>query len=216
MKKSFCTFLISLFLFTQGYSQIEFSGGVETSILDGTGKQLPFWMQHNQRGRIDAQTNFMSLLGGTAIHRWGEASVLEGGVNLLYQDAKDQLELDQIYLEYRNSWLRFIVGAKQEEQHYMGLSATNENLLNSINARPAPGLRWNTVRPLFILPKYGIGFEAGWEDYFLEEDRFVRNARLHHKYLRLVFRPSNDFELKAGMQHYVQWAGISQSLGHQP
>lgn len=216
MKKSVFTTLLGLLLATQSFSQIDFSAGLETRLLEGSGRELPFWMKNNQRGRIDAQTNFMGLLQGRAIHRWGTASSLEVGAGLLYQDAQDQLEWDQLYLQYRNAYLQLIVGVKQDQERYMGLSATNHNILRSLNARPAPGVRWQTARPLFILPQYGLGFEAGWEDYFMEEDRFVRKARLHHKFLRLVFHPHPDFELKAGLQHYVMWAGISQSLGHQP
>lgn len=216
MKKSFLTVLASLFAIWGAVAQVEFHTGLETRVLDGSGRDLPFWMQHNQRGRIHAETNFMSLVAGKAIHRWGRASELEIGAGILFEDAQEQLQVDELYIAYRNSWLEVIAGRKQEAERFRGLSSTNENILQSLNARPMPGLQWHTARPLWVLPKYGLGFEAGWEDYFLEENRFVRNARLHHKYLRMVFEPHPDFQLKAGIQHYVMWAGISQRLGHQP
>lgn len=209
-------FIVLLFIPAAVTAQVELSGGLETRVLGGSGGKLPFWLQHNQRGRIHSETNVMGLMGGKAIHRWGTSSVLEAGAGLLLANQDSQVQVDELYIGYRNSWLEVVAGRKQEEARFMGLSSGNENILRSLNARRMPGLQWRTARPLWVIPSWGAGFEAGWADYFLEKDRFVRKARLHHKYFRLVFEPHPDFQLKAGIQHYVMWAGISQSLGHQP
>lgn len=216
MKKTLFAVFVVLLFFSEVVGQVELSGGLETRVLGGHGGELPFWLQHNQRGRIDKETNFMGLIGGKAIHRWGKSSILEAGGGFLLANEYPDIQVDELYIGYRNSWLEVVAGKKQEEDRFLGLSSTNDNILRSLNARPMPGLSWRTARPLWVIPKWGIGFEAGWADYFLEADRFVKNARLHHKFIRFVFEPHPDFQLKGGIQHYVMWAGISRSLGHQP
>ncbi len=42
------------------------------------------------------------------------------------------------------------------------------------------------------------------------------DARLHHKGFKFVYRPNPDFEMKAGIRHFAQWAGDSPESGQQP
>jgi len=96
------------------------------------------------------------------------------------------------------------------------LSATNENIVWSLNARPLPGLQLRTREPIMIFPDAGIGFEAALSEYLLEEDRHVSYARVHHKSLHLVYRPNEDWYIRAGIQHFAQWGGDSERFGQQP
>lgn len=182
----------------------------------GTEGELPFWMHSKQRGRVEEGTNFSGLLRGKAGHQLNAASWLEAGGGLLFEEERDRLQLDELYIGIRNSWLQVVLGRKQQEELYNELSAGNRSILWSLNARPLPGLQWSTVQPIFFWPQAGLGFEAGWADYLMEEERYVSNARLHHKRVHLVYRPGKNFQIKAGLQHFVQWAGNSASHGVQP
>ena len=207
----FC-FLTSL----TSYSQIDFLAEVSLQSQAATDGVLPFWMYHNQRGRLSENTNFSSWISGRGIYQLTENASLEAGTGLLYQEEVDKLQLDELYLGFRNIWMEEVVVRKQKEELYNGLSSSNENILWSLNARPLPGIQLSTIRPIFFWPKAGLGFEASWEEYQMEEERHVRNARLHHKSFHLVLQPVPTFKIKAGLQHFVQWAGTSGDRGKQP
>ena len=151
----FC-FLTSL----TSYSQIDFLAEVSLQSQAATDGVLPFWMYHNQRGRLSENTNFPSWISGRGIYQLTENASLEAGTGLLYQEEVDKLQLDELYLGFRNTWMEAVVGRKQKEELYNGLSSSNENILWSLNARPLPGIQLSTIRPIFFWPKAGLGFEA--------------------------------------------------------
>ncbi|EHQ02357.1 capsule assembly Wzi family protein [Gillisia limnaea] len=206
-----------LFLSFNSYSQLEFSGEVNLQGMYSTGEDMPFWMYKNSRGRISKNTNAGGWITGRAIYELGATSTLEAGLGILYQDGiADEVFLDESYLQFRNNWLEVIAGRKQQEELYNGLSSTNENILWSLNARPIPGLQIRTSKPVFLSERSVLGFEGSWNEYFLEADRHVSAAKLHHKRLVLVLQPNERWTFKAGGQHFVQWGGTSQTRGDQP
>ncbi len=215
MQKIF--FILFSFLSFSGYSQLEFSGEVNLQGMYTTGENLPFWMYKNQRGRISENTNATGWITGKASYDLGATSTLEAGLGILYQDGiSDRVFLDESYLQFRNSWLEVIAGRKQKPELYNGLSATNENIVWSLNARPLPGVQFRTREPIMLFPDAGIGFEASLSEYLLEKDRFVSYARIHHKSLHLVFKPDEDWLIRGGIQHFAQWGGNSERDGQQP
>ncbi|MCZ2845020.1 MAG: hypothetical protein O2U61_00750 [Candidatus Bathyarchaeota archaeon] len=179
-------------------------------------EELPFWMYHNQRGRIEKETNLLSRLSGQAIYDIGQKGILEAGAGFLARDAhSDRAFIDELYLNYTKGWFELIFGRKQRSEVYNGLSASNESILRSLNARPLPGIQLGTTRPVFILRNFG--FEASWEEYLMDDERFVDNARLHHKSFHLVYSAADrNFKIKAGIQHFAQWGGTSRIHGKQP
>src|SRR5690606_9800749 len=68
------------------------------------------------------------------------------------------------------------------------------------------GIQLGTSRPVFI-PNTGIGFEASWNEYLLGKDRHYEDAGLHHKSLHILYRTTNGFQVKAGMQHFAHHGG---------
>lgn len=196
---------------------ISFSAEVNLIGAASTGEQLPFWMYHNRRGRISEETNISGWITGRAFYKLSENGFLEAGGGLLYQDDfSDEVFIDELYLHFQNSWLQATFGRKQEPELYNGLSASNQNILWSLNARPMPGLQVGTLKPIFFSGNHGIGFEASWEEYLMGKDRIVDNARLHHKSFHLVFRTEKELQFKVGLQHFVQWGGTSPEEGKQP
>lgn len=210
-------FVLFSFLSFSGYSQLEFSGEVNLQGMYSTGEDLPFWMYMNQRGRISENTHAAGWITGRAIYDLGDTSTLEIGAGILYQDGiSDRVFLDESYLQFGNTWLEVIGGRKQKPELYRGLSATNENIVWSLNARPLPGLQFRTREPIILFPDAGLGFEASLSEYLLEQDRHVRYARVHHKSLHLVYRPNEDWMIRGGIQHFAQWGGNSETRGPQP
>jgi hypothetical protein len=228
--KHFSFFLLLLFSNTRVFSQSTISENPESAFPPGlyysaeanlrglasTGDKLPFWMYHNQRGRISEDTNLAAWFSGKATYIFNNNSVLEIGAGFLYSEGtgKDFIP-DELYASYATSFFQLTAGRKQQEEWYDGLSSSNRSLLWSLNARPLPGIQLETLRPVFLLKNFGI--EASWAEYLMEEERFSSNARVHHKSFHLVYSTADrSFKIKAGLQHFAQWGGTSSEFGEQP
>ncbi|HEY9184010.1 MAG TPA: capsule assembly Wzi family protein [Salegentibacter sp.] len=211
--------LVFLFIFTaESISQdLEYSAEINASGLIYTQDESPFWLHSNQRGRIDELTNFSGWISANATYGLGTRAFMEIGLGGLYQDGyTDKFQLDESYLSFQNSWLEITAGRKQKNELYRGISASNENILWSLNARPLPGIQIKTKKPVFISGSKGIGFTAALEEYLMDDARYVEDTRLHHKRFSLVYRHSERFEFSAGLQHFVQWGGVHPEFGQLP
>jgi hypothetical protein len=199
-------FVLFSFLSFSAYSQLEFSGELNLQGMYSTGENLPFWMYMNQRGRISENTNAAGWITGRAVYDLSYTSTLEVGAGILYQDGiSGRVFLDESYVQFRNTWLEVIAGRKQRPELYNGLSASNENIIYSLNTRPFPGIQLRTVSPIKISSKFSL--ELQWEEYLLEKGRYIKNARLHHKSFRIQYKPNENWAIKYGLQHFVQWGG---------
>lgn len=217
MKWSF-TAACLLYFSTLTYGQVlEFSGKVLGTGLFYNGEHSPFWMHTNTRGRIDEETEFSGLVSVQVRNRINEDTFLEFGTGMLYHDGfSSRLQIDESYLRFQSHWWELILGRKQRREAYAGLSATNENILWSLNARPLPGFGFHTLRPVFFNGSSGLGIEGSWEEFFMDDQRYVLKTRLHHKMFNLVYRPSEALQLLAGLHHFVQWGGHHPEHGELP
>ena len=188
----------------------DYSAEVNLRGMAGTGDQLPFWMWHNRRGRVSENSNFSGWITGKAITYLSLNSFIEVGAGLLYQDGtNEEVVPDELYAHFENNWLQVTVGRKQRQAKYYGISASNENILWSVNARPLPGIQLSTTKPVFLSGSKGLGFEASWHEFLLGKDRHMEDARLHHKSFHLLYRTKNDFQVKVGFLHFAHWRGTN-------
>lgn len=210
-------FLIIFFFSISALPQMKFSGEATTEALISTGKKLPFWMYHNKRGRLSENTNVTAWVTGRGNYDLGTTTTLEIGGGLLFQDGiSERLFIDELYAHIESPKLYFTVGRKQQKELYNGLSASNRSILWSLNPRPLPGIQIGTNGPLFLNGATGFGIEGSWNEYIMEKERYVSNAKLHHKNLLLVYRFRNSLQIKGGLQHFVQWGGVDPLSGRQP
>lgn len=198
--------LLFLLLITcTGYAQFEFEGEVNLKGMVSSNEESPFWMYSNQRGRVTDSTNFVSWISGKGIYHLNENSSFEIGAGILFEDANNKFNIDELYGQYKNTWIQAVIGRKQKDELYNGLSASNENIIYSLNARPFPGIQLSTVNPIKISSKFSV--ELKWEEFLLEKDRYIKNARLHHKSFRIQYKPNNSWTIAYGLQHFAQWGG---------
>lgn len=217
MKQNLLVFLFLSFFLNFHAQNIEISGQVNATGLLYSEENSPFWLHTNQRGRIDELSNFSGFVNTHGFYNLSENSNLEFGLGALYQDGySDKLQFDEAYLAFNNSWLGIVAGRKQRKELYRGLSATNQSILWSLNARPLPGIRLFTTRPIFFKNNRGLGFQAAFEEYLMDDERFVENTRLHHKSFHLVYKSSPKFQISAGLRHFVQWGGTHPEFGDLP
>ena len=207
-------FLLSLFSFTSATAQrgMDFSGEINIKGAGSNGERLPFWMYHNQRGRLSEDSNISSWISTKATKTFASGDTLQFGGGLLYHDGiGDDIFIDELYAMYQTHWLRIQLGRKQDEQLYNGLSSSNRSILKSLNARPLPGIEVRSRNPLFGEKGYGLGFDFSWGEYYLGEEGQVQDIRVHHKSFHMVYRTEDDLQLKGGLVHYAQWAGETAS-----
>ena len=195
----------------------QFSGNFTAKGIVFSADESPFWFHNNQRGRLNEISNISTFASGLIRYQFSENSRFLIGAGVLYQDGYlDGFQLDESFIGFENSWLEITAGRRQMKELYKGLSATNENILWSLNARPLPGISIKTTRPVYFLPDAGLAFEAGLEEFITDDDRFVRDVRIHHKSFNLIFSKIRNFEFNVGLHHFVQWAGTSPEFGKLP
>lgn len=180
-----------------------------------TGDNLPFWMYRNTNGRIDAETNIAGLLRGSISYYFSDRSYFEFGAGAIASNGnKNALRRDELYLSYVNPWVKATLGSKNPYEEYQGLSVVAQNFLLSGNARALPGLIVEAPEPLKISNTFGIDW--GIAHYALNDDRFVKNTKVHYKRLGLVVNLDSKNQLVGGLEHYAQWAGDSPEFGQLP
>lgn len=212
-------FFLILLLFASGVKAQfhEYSGAAEFQGIFSSRSENPFWFHSNKRGRVDEGTGMAGWIYASGKYYIHPEATLEVGTGLSFRDGYlHHLRLDEFYMQFENYWVRATAGSKQREELYRGLSATNENILWSLNARPMPGLRLELLRPVEFWEEADLGFIASLEEYSMENDRYVQNARVHHKSFHLVYSGFSNLEIRLGMQHFAQWGGTSAEYGVLP
>ncbi|WP_300437973.1 capsule assembly Wzi family protein [Christiangramia sp.] len=210
----FIFYIVSL---THGFSQVFYDLNYEGQAQLFSGKESPFWMHTNSRGRVDEKTHFSGLLSYKATIDFEGERKAEFGLGSFFKDGyEDGFKLDEAYFSYSSPKVGIVLGKKQRKDLFQNLSASNENILWSLNASPLPGIRFFTTDPLFIKGDHGLGFMVSLEEYIMDDDRFIEDTRLHHKSGHIVYRSKNDFQISLGGQHFVQWAGYSEEFGELP
>lgn len=196
---------------------IEFHSTANIQGITYSGEESPFWIHSNKRGRINELTHAAGWINGYATYNLTNNAEIEIGLGALYSDGYlDKFQLEESYLSFQNSWLMATIGRKQRQEEYHGLSATNENILWSLNARPLPGLSLKIIEPVYFWKRGGLAFKASLEEFITDDDRFVPDTRVHHKSFHLIFDKIQNFEFTVGLQHFVQWAGTSPDYGKLP
>lgn len=197
----------------------EFKLNVETRTFGNGEEALPFWEAANTYGRVTRNTAVYGLLSSSYSIFISDSSSLKLKGSALFRDEDSpNVLVDELYASWNNSFLEVNVGVKHDDMFYNGLSSSNRSILWSNNARSFPGILVKTNRPIYFLFNKRLGFEARFSEYILNDDRFTEDARVHHKYLALVYEFSKKSHFKIGLRHIAQYGGKSNdpNLGDQP
>ncbi len=179
------------------------------------GKDAPFWFTSGRNGKVVMSEKFLNV-AEAKIYRnpafeekvfssvWGAGVLLGSG-------------MQETYTQFNNAFAGVVfkgwsltAGAFYDTLFYGGLSSSNGNLARSNNARPYPKVRLSTAsyKPVpFLNNKLFYKFE--YDEGMLNDRRYVKNTRLHHKSMYLMVKPVESWKISAGFEHYVMWGGIS-------
>ncbi|MEM7084665.1 MAG: capsule assembly Wzi family protein [Bacteroidota bacterium] len=208
-----CCFFI--FLKTDAQTAINWKGKLSASGLFSSEEINPFWTYANSDGQFGAASQFSGLGEVSGLYALSDNASLEGGAAFFYRDeVTDEFQRRDLYLQFKNKWLKATVGAKRADIQAQGLSATNKNFLVSNNARPLGGLLLEANDPLKLNETFSLDW--GIAHYQLNDDRFVNDVRVHYKRLGVIAQFNENNKLTAQIQHYAQWGGTSPVFGNLP
>jgi hypothetical protein len=125
---------------------------------------------------------------------------------------EDQSEafLHQWFVGGKLWFTRVWAGAREEVYGNQDRLLSSGGLLWSGNARPMPKVmidvpEYTSVPFTFKLVQFKGGMSHGW----FEDDRYVKDAWLHHKYGYIRFGGWLPVKFHYGMHHFAQWGGVS-------
>ena len=198
------------------------NGSFSVETLHSSGTNLPFWLVHNRNGRYPRQGSSVqvaSLCGEyDKVGLFNSSLRTQIGFDLTgaWSDRFDA-HFNLLYAGLSFKSVKLDAGWFSDEENFSGLSSSNGHMESSLNARPYPKIRFGTngFIPFFFF-KERVGFKAVYDEGWLGENRYVENARLHHKSLFARLKISQSLWLTAGLNHYVYWGGVSPVLGPLP
>ncbi|MGV6829430.1 MAG: capsule assembly Wzi family protein [Flavobacteriales bacterium] len=207
----FLLFLIPISLFAQDLT-------LESSV-SATGylsnENNPFWFTSNNNGALSSTTDGLFDAQTKLKYSFSEKSKIELGASLFLRNGlTNELQRNQLYLQYSQSFFKITVGSKNPELKNQGLSVVNDNFLLAGNSRAIPGLIIQANEPTKLVNFLSINW--GLAHYQMNDNRYVDQTMLHYKFFEMLWQLSEKNIIKAGIQHYAQWGGTSPEYGKLP
>jgi hypothetical protein len=216
----FFIFFVSVAVQAQNVLQVEF----KNFTLASTDSLLPFWFTTNRHGTVQSSQSVLNVTGisleqcyrrktnASVSYTWGAEVIAGWGESSYYQ-------INRAFAGVAVRGWKLQAGMFYEPEKFRGLSVTNGNLARSQHARPYPMVRLSTrwFKPIPFVQNV-LSFKAEYDEGLLNDDRFVKNARLHHKAFFLRFVPAPDWKITGGFEHFVFWGGESsdERIGRMP
>lgn len=198
-----------------------------------TGGSLPFWAVSNQWGIMPENSGVLAVVaeripfdesktfqwreGVSLAANWQPVAPLDPGSSPL------KGYIDEAYLGGRWKSLRLDAGIWHREPEFLGadpslgsLSVTSGHLVEAGNACAMPGVQL-TLEPWKIpFTKGHLLLEGAWGDFWTLDQRYVQGAMAHRVRAYLTFDSGGGFFIRAGLDHYALWGGVSPTLGPMP
>ena len=157
--------LVVCFLFLSYASigqEVEFKGGVEVMGILSSEEGNPFWLYSTTNTQVGSGSAIATSIDGNAQYSLSNSSTLEAGLSVFYRDeVSDEVQRNNLYLQFKNTWLKATLGSKAQTEWANGLSTTNQNFLWSSNARAIPGLLIEANTPIQLTKSIGIDWGIG-------------------------------------------------------
>lgn len=213
-------FLLTLFPLSNNAQQLFISATNQTLI--ATDSVQPFWFVSNQHGKFSAAGSFANLTDLYLGMNYDESAFTgfsySWGINgVAVLSSKNEFTLNRLFGAVAWKGWELKAGTFYNPVLYAGLSSTNGNLARSDNSRPVPTIRFSTLgyKKLPFWQNW-LSFKFEYDEGFLNDERYVANAHLHHKSLYGKFRLTQTAWFTAGFEHYVMWGGKSPVYGQLP
>ncbi len=213
----YCFLLVfALFNICESRAQEYSIGGYfEASGWLSTRDSLPFWGFSNTNNDLSSQSNFNGILEvNQSLKLKSQARFNAVASYFLRDNAVENLQRKELYVEFENRWLSITVGSKEVQDEFGGLGIVKDNFLLSGNARALPGVLITSKSPTKVSEK--IAFDWSIAHYELNDNRFVNGTLVHYKKGGVYWTPNARNRFYAGLEHVAQWGGVSPIEGRQP
>ena len=223
-KFRFLLIFIVLFTFYNLKAQNPLHISVSNSTLAATESVLPFWFTANQHGKIEANNSFLNISEIFIGQNYQNTNNLNlgyiwGGDFIAAFGSSSYYQINKVFAGFSYRGWEIKGGTFYDEIRYAGLSTSNGIIAESQNSRPVPKVRLATLGyKQFPFWQNWLSFKGEYEEGFLNDERYVNGAHLHHKNLYFKFQTSSTFNFRIGFEHYVMWGGISadENIGELP
>lgn len=224
MKQLHLGFLI-IFLSIVLQPQISFSQNSNTGYsiaLNGAAASkntLPFWLTANTFGTVP-NTDFasvnLSFFNNITTKNKPFIFKYKASFTGFLSPSKKSI-INELYGTLQFKKWNITVGNKNDAIQWEGLSSSNGNIIKSTNTRALPGINIATNGYIKLpFAKNWLAIKFNYAEYLMNDKRAVNNAHLHHKSLYFKSALNSKLALITGLDHYVQWGGISPTYGKQP
>ena len=193
---------------------------LNTSFNGGSGKNAPFLSTANQYDRYSFAPNSITVWGNahkeiknTRLFDYGFGLELDGNA----AQRETRFFADECYLQGKLFFLNFIAGRKREVFGNQDSDLSGGGMIWSQNSRPMPKISIETTGYVDVpfTNKY-LAFKGGISHGWFDNNAFMKDLLLHHKYASFKLGGSFPLNLNYGIQHVVQWGGVSSQYGTMP
>lgn len=215
MKKAFHFFILFSFgISVNIQSQIikvpSYNIEAGTSVAGGT--QTPFWLLSNQYGLLTPH-KFNSWIKAGFHSEMDSSKTLDYdyGLDLVnrYSNQYD-IYLHQAYFRLKWKFLRLQVGSIEEKFGNQDPELSSGGIMWSGNARPMP-------KVTILVPEYTkvpftkgyLEFKAGISHGWFDDNEYIKDFYLHHKYAYLRLGGKLPVNVHYGFHHFAQWGGTT-------
>lgn len=217
-KSFFCCVVFFIIFPPLSYGQIgqkrdSLASLIEIGMISSDSDFVPFYLINNRWGEV--QENQSVFVSGQLFYRYKVMNKFELSTGFSFRNNL----VSSHYIRADYDWLYLDIGRVKNEFGGLSKSLSSGSLGLGNNARPIPqvslGIEEYINIPFtkgFFKTKGHLGH--GW----LEEDRYISNARLHSKsfYLKLDLDNEIGWSAASGLVHFAQYGGISPQGEEQP
>ena len=216
----FCLYLTSFSVFGQGW-KIDYSLTSATAV--GSSAVLPFWARTVKGGYMSDVTSTLLSGGGDVLYMASNGLYFGAGANLVgciaagrsVSDSRVTGLVDRLYLSAGWRMLHADIGLKPRQQELCDLSLTGGDIIMSGYARNLPGVNlWSDW--IYFEKGHWVGIKGNFSHYQMLDNRYVKGTLVHNKSLAFKVALGRKVDLEAGLDHWVQWGGVSPDHGTLP
>jgi hypothetical protein len=212
-------FLSSLFLQAQDKSD-SILYTLNARYTRGTGIYAPFLSTVNQYDRYSFTPNSLTFWG--TLHKnlnqlrtfdYGFGAELDGNIS----KTENRFFPNELFIQGKFYFMNLYFGCKQEVFGNQDEENSSGGILLSQNSRPMPKISIQTNGYVDVPCTKGyLAFKGGLSHGWFENNREAKDLLLHHKYAYIKLGGTFPVNINYGIQHVVQWGGVSPSMGTMP
>ncbi|MBP7509541.1 MAG: hypothetical protein KA807_17140 [Prolixibacteraceae bacterium] len=218
----FNTTILLLLSHTLSYGQYSSQNNISFESAFSSGENLPFWFTHNQYGKYPLSSKANQMMELSSHHRvdslGGSSFGIKGGFDILgLYYGKFDYQINELYAGASLWGFKLEGGLFRDTDYFEGLSSTNGQMDKSLNSMPYPRIRLATEGFIpFFFWKDNLSFKAEYDEGLLGKNSRVVDAKMHHKLLHFKYKFKNESYFTIGLNHFVQWGGVSNYWGQMP